>query len=264
MGGRRVIERVQSVERGVDILLALATGPSTVTQLARDTGLSKGTAHRLLATLNREGFVLQDPADSRYMLGPAVLRLVQEAAQGLGAFAALGKPALVRLWELSGETVTLHLRIGPERMCVEEIPSPAPLRYVASVGSRAPLHVGAAGKVLLAFEEPEALERTLETLPLEAITPATIVNPHALRKELALVRRRGWASSTGERVPDAAAISVPVFSHGQLVAALSLLGPASRLRPKTQQELLPPLRSASVAFQAVLESVSPRQIGRAA
>jgi IclR family acetate operon transcriptional repressor len=250
-------DRVQSVERSIDILMVLGQGPRSLTQISVATGLSKGTTHRLLSSLNYQSVVLKHPSDNVYLLGPGVLRLVQEAMQGIGSFAILARPAMAELRDATNETITLHVRVGLERIVVEQLPSPQPLRYTASVGSVAPLHVGSAGKTLLAFDDEDEIDRTLEELRLEAITPATIVNPHALREELAEVRARGWATSFGERVPDAAAVSVPVFANSRLVAVMSVLAPASRLGVDRQQEVLPDLRRAAIAFQAVLEAASP-------
>jgi len=253
--------RVQSVERSIDILMALSTGPHSLTQVARMTGLSKGTTHRLLATLDHEGLVLKNTLDNMYMLGPGILRLVRGAARGIGSIALLAEPALTKLRDQTGETVTLHVSVGVERICIEEIPSLEPVRYSAPVGSRAPLHVGSAGKVLLAFEDPEELERALTMLPLDALTPDTITDPQSLREELAMVRQNGWASSHGERVPDAAAVSVPVFSNGRIVASLSLLGPASRLTDEVRIRQLPDLRKAAAAFETVLAKAAVATTG---
>lgn len=253
--------RVQSLERGIDILMALAHGPRSLTQVAEATGLSKATTHRLLGGLGHESLVLRHPTEALYLLGPGVLRLVQEATQGVGSFAAYARPAMVALRDLSEESITLHIRIGHERMCVEELPSPQPLRYTAGVGSTAPLHVGAAGKALLAFDDPAETERTLRVLPLEALTSATIVNPHALREELEQVRRQGWAASEGERVQGAGAISVPVFSHGRMISVMSLLAPADRLDAGRREELLPALRGAALDFQRAIEMAGADEVG---
>jgi DNA-binding IclR family transcriptional regulator len=246
--------RVQSVERGIDILMALANGPKTLTEVKIETGLSKGTAFRLLASLNYENLVVKEAHSNLYMLGPGFLRLFQGVMQGVGAITAVAKPALTSLWEETEETVTVHVRVGAERICIEELPSPQPIRYVSTLGAAAPLHVGSAGKVLIAFMESAEMEKTLQTLPLLPVTSATISDLDALRAELDTVRRQGYAMSHGERIPGASAVSVPVRGLQGFLASLSVLGPADRLPRKRRLELVPLLQSTAEGIGTALSS----------
>jgi DNA-binding IclR family transcriptional regulator len=189
-----------------------------------------------------------------YLLGPGFLRMFQGVMGDLGSIATLARPQLHELWSRSQETVTLHVSIGAERICVAELPSPQPIRYISSVGTTAPLHVGSAGKVLLAFLEPTRLERTLAALPLAAMTGATTTDGDVLRQELATVARQGWAMSTGERITGASAISVPVSGGPGVLAALSVLGPSDRLSSQARMELLPGLKRAADGIEATLAS----------
>lgn len=255
----RVNDRVQAVERAIDILLALVNGPRTLTEVCRQTNLSKGTAFRLLVSLGHEGFVVKDGMPNAvYMLGPGLLRLVQGVMHGLGAVGAVARPATLELWHHTKETVTLHVRVGLERICIDEIPSPHPIRYTAEVGSVAPLHVGSAGKVLLAGLTPDEFERLVASLPLSRITEHTVTDPRTLRREVVAVRRRGWAISAGERVIGAAAISVPVESVDGPIAALSVLGPVTRLPRKRLVDLAGELQATAAEIEEAL--VASRQV----
>jgi DNA-binding IclR family transcriptional regulator len=244
--------RVQAVERSISILMALANGARTLTDVTRATGLSKGTAFRLLASLNHEQLVVKDPAANVYLLGPGFLRMFQGVMGDLGSIGTLARPHLQELWRTSGETVALHVSLGAERICVAELPSPQPIRYVSKVGATAPLHVGSAGKVLLAFLEPIRLERTLAALSLAPMTGATTTDPAVLRQELAEVQRQGWAMSSGERITGASAITVPVSGGPGVLAALSVLGPSDRLTTQARMALLPALRTAAEGIEATL------------
>ena len=246
--------RVQAVERSIGILMALANGARTLTDVTRATGLSKGTAFRLLASLNHEQLVVKDPAANVYLLGPGFLRMFQGVMGDLGSIGTLARPQLQELWRTSGETVTLHVSIGSERICVAELPSPQPIRYVSQVGATAPLHVGSAGKVLLAFLDPTRLERTLAALSLTPITGATTTDSSVLRQELETVARQGWAMSTGERITGASAISIPVSGGPGVLAALSVLGPSDRLTAQARMALLPELKRAAAGIEATLSS----------
>jgi IclR family acetate operon transcriptional repressor len=238
--------RVRSVERAIDILMALAQGAQTLGAICRTTGLSKGTGHRLLAGLAYRNLVIQEPGTGLYMLGPGALPIAEAVTTGLGGIGLIARPTLEHLRDLSGETVTLHIRLGTQRTCIEEVPSPHGIRYIAGVGSTAPVHVGAAGKVLLAFLPPAARTSLLRSMKLERVTQHTRTNADDLLAELEQVRREGWARSSGERVLGASAVSVPVRDEsGEVVCALSILGPADRLTEREIERLIVPLERAA-------------------
>lgn len=243
--------RIQVIERAVDILTALTAGASSLAEVTQATGLPKGTAFRILQSLSYENLVAKDPVSNTYMPGHGFLRLLQGSLEGSGAIAAITKPAMASLRQMTEETVTLHVRMGVERVCIAELQSPSPIRYTASVGASEPLHVGSAGKVLLAFLADEQLERIIPLLPLQVLTSETIGDVRSLRDVLSQVREQGWAVSTGERLALAGAISVPVRLGGGLVVALSILGPSDRLTLERRMELLPALRQAAGEIEAV-------------
>ncbi len=243
-------DRVQSIERGIDVLMTLVAGPKTLTEVMRETKLSKATVFRMLASLSYENVVIKN-GDHTYMLGPGCLRLMQGVTHGLGAVTGAGRPALRELWERTGETVAIHVRAGTDRICIEELPSSATIRYTSTVGSSAPLHVGSAGRVLLAFTQPDELRRTLETLH----ATGEKFDRGKLASELELIRERGYALSEGERVHGAAAITAPVFGRGDFVASLSVLGPDFRFTEDARLKLAPHLRrTAEVIGKALVDA----------
>ena len=243
-------ERVQVIERATDILGILAEGAATLTEIASRTGLPKGTAFRILSSLSYGDRVLKDPLTNRYVLGPGTWRLAQVASDALGSVALIAGPELTALWQATAETVTLNMRLGLERVCIAELRSPQPLLHTAGVGSRIPLHVGASGKVILAFTEAKERDRILDCLSYEPITSATISRREQLVEELTLVRRRGWAMSMGERIPGAAGVSVPVRGAAGLVLSLSLLGPAERLTADRRSDITKLLLETAQSIEA--------------
>jgi DNA-binding IclR family transcriptional regulator len=241
--------RIQAVERSIDILMALSEGPRTLTEIARATDLSKGTVFRMLASLNHERLVIKDTVGNRYLLGPGFLRLVQGMMAGLGSISAGAKPVLEALRDSTGETVALHVGIGSERICIEEFQSRSSIRYSSYPGAAAPLYLGSAGKVLIAFLDPDDRERALRLV--DSLPPDEKPDMDELRAEVERVAKQGYALSLGERIPGAAAISVPVRGHRFLVS-LSVLGPESRFPRKRRLELLPEIQKAAAAVEAAL------------
>ena len=252
-------ERVQVIERATDILAILTEGSATLTEIASRTGLSKGTTFRILSSLGYGDRVLKDPLTNRYVLGPGTWRLAQVASDALGSAALIARPELTAIWQATAETVTLNMRMGLERVCIAELRSPHPLLHTAGVGSRIPLHVGASGKVILAFTDDEQRERLLGCLTYESITSATISDRQQLAEELALVRERGWATSIGERIPGAAGVSVPVLGESGLVLSLSLLGPAERLTEERRSGIVGLLLETARSIEAREKAASVRE-----
>jgi IclR family transcriptional regulator, KDG regulon repressor len=245
-------QRVQSVERAVDIVMTLSTMPRTLTEVARMTGLPKGTTFRLLSSLGYQNLVVKSPGGNLYSLGPGFLRASQGVLTGLGPLAQVAQPSLLRLWEETSETVTLHVGIGIERVCITELPSPLAIRYVSGVGASAPLWIGSAGKVILAAMDPKDADSVLAAMPLGARADGSTLDAVALRRELDETRRRGWAMSSGERIVGAAAVSVPIRWQPAVNASLSVLGPANRLTRRCRVGLAPTLRDAAHAIEAQL------------
>ena len=236
--------RAATLTKAIDVLTVLLGGPRSLATISKQTKLPKPTVHRLLDGLAYQDLVIQVDDDGTYALGPGCLRLAEAATNYGGGLTGVARPILESLWTETEETVTLHIRIATQRVCITELISTRTLRYVSGVGSSAPLIVGSAGKVLLAFLPPNEQRDVLDRLRLDPGSAKTIADSEVLKTELAKIRRQGWARSFGERVVGAGAFSAPVFAgKGQLLAALSVLGPAERFGPEREAFL----RNACVA-----------------
>ena len=232
------ISPVRAATRAIDILLSLEEGPQSLARIAAETGLTKPTVHRLLATLANRQLVIQDPTTSDYMLGPACLGIADAVLRGLGGLGLLARSTLEHLAAASQETVALHVPAGTQRVCVEQIPSPQPVRYTSAVGVAKPLYTGAMGKVLLAFMHEDDRREVLDRLVLRAITPDTITDRATLERQLVDVRKKGYATSRGEQAEGVASVSAPVFgANGHVAAALSILGPSTRMSDSAVSKL---------------------------
>jgi DNA-binding IclR family transcriptional regulator len=140
----------RAVERAVDLLFCLARAEEAagVTELAVQLELHKTTVFRLLQALAGKELVTRT-GDGRYALTSRVLSLgVRFLPQHLKEIA---RPHLERLRDVSGETTTLSVRIGDERVFLDVVPSRQEVKMVPEMGRPIPLFRGASGKVLLAF-----------------------------------------------------------------------------------------------------------------
>jgi DNA-binding IclR family transcriptional regulator len=244
---------VRAVVRAIDVLLSLQDGPQSLGRIADAASLTKPTAHRLLATLTRSQFVIQNPATSDYMLGPGCLGVADAVLRGLGGLGLMARDVLDSLCQVSQETVALHVPAGTQRVCVAQVPSPQPVRYTSSVGAARPLYTGSMGKVLLAFADEDDRRELLARMSLIATTSATVTDPAQFEAQLAEARRKGYSVSRGEQAEGVTAISAPVFAaSGHILAALSILGPSARMSDKTMTKLRPVVIRAAQEISAGL------------
>ncbi|AEI39170.1 IclR family transcriptional regulator [Paenibacillus mucilaginosus] len=232
---------VRAVERALDILLCFTEAEDlSLTEISARVGLHKSTVHRLLASLEGKGFIIRHPATERYRLGFRIWELSANLTHSDDP-AVILLPELERLRDQLGETVSLYVRDGLERVRVQAVQSNQAIRRVAPIGARLPLYVGASSKVLVAFADP-AEQQALLADP--AWPPAS--DPAAYEQQLAEVRSLGYATSVEEREPGAAAVSVPVFDRAEkLVAALAVSGPSNRLTVELMKEHAPLLMDAA-------------------
>ncbi|HEY8529984.1 MAG TPA: IclR family transcriptional regulator [Paenibacillaceae bacterium] len=232
---------VRAVERALDILLCFRHGREWgLTELSQRVGLHKSTAHRLLATLEDKGFVVRDEATEKYRLGLSLLELSANLTlpDDLSTV-LLGE--MEKLRDRLGETISLYVRDGNERVRIQAVQSTQAIRRVAPVGARMPLFVGASSKVLLAYAEPEVREAVLN----DPAWPASL-DREAFVRQLEEIAKAGYATSIEEREPGAAAVAAPIFNRsGRLVAALAVSGPSNRLTPGVMRKYAPVVMEAA-------------------
>ncbi len=220
----------RAVRRAVGVLKAF-TGSRPemgLSEVARIAGLNKTTAFRILSALEDEGLVQRASEGDAYRLGPELATLGLRALGATGLlFAAHAE--LPGLAEATQETSSLHVLVGREVVILDEAFGGRVLAAKKEVGTRWPAHATSTGKTLLAFGSEEQAQEFLRH-PLPRLTPKTLCDPEALRRELRRVRARGYATSREELEIGYVAGGVPVTgSDGRAVAALSVGGPSTRL-----------------------------------
>ena len=246
---RRQHSTLSSVRNAARLLKEFGRGDREigVTELSRRLGIGKSTAHRLLSTLADERLLEQDPHTGAYRLGLAMYELGASVALHTDLHEACS-PVLDQLRNASRETVQVAVLDGREVVYVERRESPQTLRLFGRVGHRNSAHCTSTGKVLLAALPPEVLEATLRGWRLERKTPYTITDPRALRSGLEEVRHRGWAENIGESELGAASIAAAIRDErGDVIAALSIVGPVQRLGSDSLRRFARPVVDASLA-----------------
>ncbi|WP_394216794.1 IclR family transcriptional regulator [Brachybacterium vulturis] len=223
---------VQSVERAAQVMEILAReGTAGVGEIARELGVHGSTASRLLTALEAYDLVERDGDGGRSRLGVGVLRLAAAARSGMDLTAQAG-PVCEALAEELGETVNVAVLRGGAAVNVHQAQGGRTVALHNWVGYRTVLHATSSGKMLMAHLPAATLEAALEA-PRESFTEATITSAETLRRQFAEARERGWAEAVEEFEDGLNAAAVPIRGpEGEVVAAVSVAGPAYRLAPE--------------------------------
>lgn len=229
---------IQSVQRAIALLVALGEhAPGLgVAELSRQVKLHKSTVSRLLATLHRAGLVERASGSEKYQIGYELVRLANHAPRLINLRAS-AMPFLRDLANRSQETVHLAVLDDLQVMNIEQISGAHLIGDTNWVGRRTPLHCVANGKALIAFSSEREFNRLLSGR-LKRFTRRTITRKRSLRADLMRVRKLGYASARGEIEEGLYAVAAPVRGrNGQVVAAVSVSGPAYRMTGKRMSDL---------------------------
>ena len=225
----------QAIARAASLLRLVSAGGADgrgVQELARDAGLTRSTAHRLLSALRAEGLVDQDERTARWLPGPELF-LMGAAAAPRYDVTHLARDVVRSLAVKTEESAFLSVRRGDETVCLLREEGSFPIRsFVLSEGVRFPLGVASAGLVVLAFLPEDEVEAYLVRHPELSSAWGASHDAEPLRSRLAQTRDRGYAVNPGLIVEGSWGLGAAVFDHrGRPEWALSLTGVQFRFGP---------------------------------
>ncbi|MHC0551587.1 IclR family transcriptional regulator [Salinicoccus sp. CNSTN-B1] len=220
-------------------------GPQSISHISRDLDISPTIAHRLLTTLKMEGFVFQDEQTKLYSLGTVFMEYSNRILTQL-PFSSLIEPKVLELRNVTEETVGFYIPSGYKRLCLIEYESQQEIRRSTGVGRELPIHSGATGRVLLAYQPDDIREKILATLP--------DAERQVLEKKIEVVLEHGYALSYGEITDNVSALSAPVYDQqNRLIGALSISGPSFRFSDEMVQSHVPTLLAATADIEQGFE-----------
>ena len=226
-----------SLDRATGILISLGNGINTVTDIARHLRYSTATVHRLLQTLKRLKWVIQDDHNHKYYLGPMITQLFSNRVGAHKYVIMHALQEMERLADFTEETISLTVMVQMHCTLLHEIISPHNLAISESIKKSGPPFNGAMGKVLLSQLEPEELKVTLKQIKVGRDTENTVIDKKLLMKQIEDIWRQGYCLTCFERIPGVVCISVPINRYF-CPACLSVVGPESRLRPKAEKVII--------------------------
>jgi len=223
-------ETVRSVEKALDIILAFSEDKAQLSlpEICKIIDMPKSTVYRLLSTLEYRGFIEHSPMTGKYQLSTRFIKLSSIALKNYDLKES-ALPVMTQLRDRTGETINLYAKRGLERVCIDQVEGFHNLRRFSAIGDVLPLYCGASGKLLLAYQTEEEIERIIQETGLKSWTQNTITDYGRIRQELANIRDQGYAFSSGEREVGVTSVAAPIKNHaGVVVAALSISGPDAR------------------------------------
>ena len=222
--------RAKSADRALQVLEYLATVPdgATFSDIARALSMPKSSTHELLAVMSERSFLEFTPETKSYRIGIRTWELGQAFISHRDLLTE-ARPVIVSIAARLDETVQISVLDGLEEVYLDRVDSSQPLRVQAIVGSRAPAHSTALGKVLLSDRRESDILGDLRGRKLRALTPHTITSAEALIDELRWVRLMGFAVDDQQRALGLRCVAVPIRDHsGSIVAAMSVAVPITR------------------------------------
>src|SRR5215468_5077662 len=215
---------VRSVQLAIDVLetVSFADEEMGVTQIAERLNVTKGSVYRHLHTLVERGYLAQNPATSRYALGPKGRLLARLAPET--DLAQLAEGPMRELRDALGHTVVLSEMTPRGALVLARLNSTAPIEIGVRAGSELPFHATAQGRVLLAFA-PRPFQARVLARRLAAFTHKTITSPERIAKMLLDIAKRSYASAPEETMLGLNAVAAPIFDgHDACIAALAIVG----------------------------------------
>ena len=241
---------IQVLERATNLLDALAAQaePVTLKELARTTGLHPSTAHRILNDMV-VGRYVERVDNGLYQLGMRLLELGSLVKGRLNVREA-AIDAMRALHKLTGQTVNLSVQQGDEIVYIDRAWSErSGMQVVRAIGGRAPLHLTSTGKLFLCAADPRQVRAYATRTGLAGNTRNSITQLDKLERELALVRRHGYARDNEELEMGVRCIAAGIYDDtGKLVAGLSISAPAERMQDEWISQLVSTARGISEAL----------------
>jgi len=252
---------VRTTETSLDVVEVLLDNDSaTVDELRAELDLTSSTIYRHLATLRDRGYVLKD-GDS-YRLSLKFLTVGGFLRRKIPGYSMI-KTEVDNIAEVTGERAQFIVREAGDRVYLYTETGENPVQTGARTGSRGPIYSSAAGKAIMANLPPKQRDDLLDALQLRKTGPNTITDRDELRENLAEIRDRGYALNFEESTSGVHAIGAVVEVGSELIGALSVSGPATRLkRSRLEDELVDPVRAASNELELHIEHTTSSTVDR--
>ncbi|MFF0223334.1 IclR family transcriptional regulator [Streptomyces sp. NPDC004629] len=230
----------QAIERAISLLSCFSgtTNELRSSELCAKTGLGQSTVSRMMSTLDRLGFVVQNPRTGLYRLGPMAVTLGSVALNSSVVYRA-GRQIAQHLAQVTNLGVNLAELNGRALFYLCNFEGTGSPKSFTMAGRSAPLHATGLGKAVLSGRSAEFVRDYFRSELATAFTPHTITRPEDMTTALTEIRDRGYATEVEELAFGRACLAAPIRGRtGEVIAALSISGPLSAIDLPRRQQLL--------------------------
>lgn len=251
---------VQALDRGINLLEVISSNSElSLSDLAQRVDLPSSTTHRLLATLQKRGFVQFDETAQTWSIGIEAFRVGSTYLAQTNLVEAARK-TMRNLMEQTGETANLAICEGGDVVFISQVETHKPIRAFFRPGSRSPMHASGIGKALLAGMRPQEVEKIVRLKGLPDFTPKTFTQIENLFTELEATRKRGWSYDDEERYIGMRCIAASIHNeHGEVTAGISISGPTVRFSDDLVETLGPLVRQSANELTALIGGKLPNK-----
>lgn len=216
----------------LDVLQVIGVSPEplSLSDIVAALDLDKSTASRMLVTLTKRGFITRHPVSKKYLIGAEFLA-VSSAVTSRSELLRITAPTLSNLSEVTGETVSFHLRVEDRIVRLATMERFPPDLERQNLGASVPMFAGTAGTVVMAFLPPEAFEDVMAG----AVTAG--LDDSRIKAQCSFVRSHGFLTAVSELKPDLGAVAAPLFSNGKVLGSISIVGPLERMSEARRREI---------------------------
>lgn len=225
-------ELINSIIRAVDILDLIKSKKRELgaTEISEMLDCNKSSTYRILRTLAHTGMLNKNHETNKYKLGVKTIDLASEFVNSYNYKDTIFS-YMKKLKDKVMETTVLSVYTDLEGICIEQMEVENTIKYSSKIGYATPLHSGAAGKILLAYQSEEVIDKIIDN-GLKKYTENTIVTGVELKKEIENIREKEYAISYAETDRGVISIAVPIFYKGELLYGLSVVGSMDRMNDK--------------------------------
>jgi IclR family transcriptional regulator, KDG regulon repressor len=225
---------VQTVQNAMQILRLFTMDKRewTLSEIAREKGMSISTTKRLLDTLEKYGYIMRRGESKKYKLSLSILSLSGIVTTTMDIHRE-AQPILTKLLYDYGEAIHIGILEGTETVYLEKLESQHPVRLSSFIGKSNPVYCCGCGKVLLAFKEQKEQEKIIRSIEREGYKPygtKTVKNTNELKDKLNRIKNQGYDVCIDELSTGITSIAAPIYDYDEsVIAAISITGPNSRI-----------------------------------
>lgn len=230
---------IQSIDRAASILIYIARHGNDVRMIdiSNDLNINKSTIHGILATLESNNLISQNPDTSRYSLGIKLFELGKVYEENF-SLKDVVRPYLEKLGNKFSESVHLAIESDFKVLYVDRVKATHSIRLASKPGHTDPLYCTSMGKIILAYKPQKFLETYLERIKLLPLTENTITDRENLIEEIKKIKKDGYAFDNEELEAGLVCIAAPIINRsGKLMGTIGVSGPTNRINSEILEEM---------------------------